>query len=220
MAPVMSLMKPPSELSTTDVENAFVERVYGKLSWVYDLAFGPILQAGRRRALTLMAPGPGTRVLEVGVGTGLSLSLYPKECHVTGIDFSPQMLERAGERVAREGLSAQLFQMDAVDLRFPDASFDVVYAPYVISVVPDPVTVLREMRRVCRPGGQLVILNHFRSTGPVWSRVERWLSPLTVHVGFKADLDREALFAEVGMTPERVEAVNRPRIWSLVIVRT
>jgi hypothetical protein len=64
-----------------------------------------------------------------------------------------------------------------------------------------------------------VILNHFRSTGPVWSRVERWLSPLTVHVGFKADLDREALFAEVGLTPELVEAVNRPRIWSLVIVR-
>jgi len=220
MAPVMSLIKPPGELSVTEVENAFVERVYGKLSWVYDLAFGPILQPGRRRALTLMAPGKGTRVLEVGVGTGIGLSLYPHGCHVTGIDFSPQMLERAGERVAREGLSTQLFQMDAVDLRFPDASFDVVYAPYVISVVPDPVTVLREMRRVCRPGGRLVILNHFRSTGPVWSRVERWLSPLTVHVGFKADLDREALFAEVGMTPERVEAVNRPRIWSLVIVRT
>ena len=216
----MSLIKPPSELSVTEVENAFVERVYGKLSWVYDLAFGPILQEGRRRALTLMAPNPGTKVLEVGVGTGIGLSLYPQECHVTGIDFSPQMLERAGDRVAREGLATQLFQMDAADLRFPDASFDVVYAPYVISVVPDPVTVLREMRRVCRPGGRLVILNHFRSTGPVWSRVERWLSPLTVHVGFKADLDREALFAEVGMTPDHVESVNRPRIWSLVIVRT
>ena len=168
--------------------------------------------------MALMSQAPGTRVLEVGVGTGLNLSLYPRGCHVTGIDFSARMLEHAEERIAREQLDASLFQMDAADLRFPDDSFDVVYAPYVISVVPDPVTVLREMRRVCRPGGRLIILNHFRSTGAVLSRVERWLSPMTVHVGFRADLDREALFAEAGLTPEVVEAVNRPRIWSLVSI--
>jgi phosphatidylethanolamine/phosphatidyl-N-methylethanolamine N-methyltransferase len=217
MAPPMSL-KPNSDLSVTEVENAFVERVYGKMSSVYDLAFGRILQPGRLRAMDVMNPAPGARVLEVGVGTGLSLSLYPSTCHVTGIDFSPRMLERAEERVAREQLNARLFHMDAADLRFPDNSFDVVYAPYVISVVPDPVTVLREMRRVCRPGGRLIILNHFRSSGVVWSRVERWLSPMTVHVGFKADLDRERLFAEVDLTPDFVEAVNHPRIWSLVSV--
>lgn len=214
----MSLLKPPSELSVTEVENAFVERVYGKISSVYDLAFGPVLQPGRRRAMAMMNPAPGTRVLEVGVGTGLNLSLYPRGCQVTGIDFSARMLEHAEERIAREQLEASLFQMDAADLRFPDDSFDVVYAPYVISVVPDPVTVLREMRRVCRPGGRLIILNHFRSCGVVLSRVERWLSPMTVHIGFRADLDRDALFAEVGLTPDAVEAVNHPRIWSLVSV--
>lgn len=215
----MSLMKPPSEVSVAEVENAFVERVYDKISSVYDLAFGPILQPGRLRAMAVMAPGPGTRVLEVGVGTGLSLSLYPKTCQVTGIDFSQPMLDRAEERVAREGLDARLFQMDAADLRFPDNCFDVVYAPYVISVVPDPVTVLREMYRVCAPGGRLIILNHFRSQGPVLSRLERWLSPLTVHVGFKADVDRDALFEEAGVRPSSVELVNRPRMWSLVTVR-
>ncbi len=215
----MSLMKPPSEVSVAEVENAFVERVYDKISSVYDLAFGPIMQPGRLRAMAVMAPGPGTRVLEVGVGTGLNLSLYPKACQVTGIDFSQQMLVRAEERVAREGLRARLFHMDAADLRFPDNSFDVVYAPYLISVVPDPVAVLKEMRRVCAPGGKLIILNHFRSQNAVLSRVERWLSPMTVHVGFKADVDRDALFQEAGVVPCSVERVNRPRIWSLVTVR-
>jgi phosphatidylethanolamine/phosphatidyl-N-methylethanolamine N-methyltransferase len=222
MVPTMSLLKPPSELSATAAENAFVERVYDKIASIYDLAYGPVLQPGRRRAMALLTSldtGPGTRVLEVGVGTGLNLSLYPAHCDVTGIDFSSLMLVKADERIAREGLRARLFQMDAADLRFPDESFDVVYAPYVISVVPDPAAVLREMHRVCRPGGRLLILNHFRSSGAVLSRIERWLSPRTVHIGFKADLDREALFEEVGLTPDSIERVNVPRIWSLITVR-
>lgn len=218
MVPTMSV-KPQSDVSATAAENAFVERVYDKIASIYDLAYGPILQPGRRRAMAVMNPAPGTRVLEVGVGTGLNLSLYPKHCDVTGIDFSSLMLVKADERIAREGLHARLFQMDAADLRFPDDSFDVVYAPYLISVVPDPATVLREMRRVCRPGGRIVILNHFRSTGRIVSRIERWLSPRTVHIGFKSDLEREALFDEVGLVPESIEAVNVPRIWSLITVR-
>lgn len=215
----MRALKPSSSYSVTQTESALVERVYDKLASVYDVAFGPILQPGRRRALAVMNPAPGTRVLEIGVGTGLSLSLYPAGCHVTAIDFSAEMLVRAEERVARHGLQARLLQMDAADLRFPDASFDVVYAPYVISVVSDPVTVLREMHRVCRPGGRLVILNHFRSASPIFSRIERWLSPCTVHVGFKADLDREALFEQLAFQAESIEAVNVPRIWSLITVR-
>ncbi len=215
----MSLLKPPSQLSAVEAENAFVERVYDKIASIYDLAYGPVLQPGRRRAMALMDPAPGTRVLEVGVGTGLNLSLYPRHCDVTGIDFSSLMLVKADERITREGLRARLFQMDAADLRFPDNTFDVVYAPYLISVVPDPATVVREMRRVCRPDGRIVILNHFRSTGAVLSRIERWLSPRTMHIGFKADLDREALFAEVGLVPETMEAVNIPRIWSLITAR-
>ena len=107
---------------------------------------------------------PGDRVLEVGVGTGINAALYPRDCSVTGIDLSSSMLEKARERVARKGVrNVRLLQMDAADLKFADDSFDIVYAPYLISVVPDPVAVAREMRRVCRPGGRIIFLNHFRS---------------------------------------------------------
>jgi phosphatidylethanolamine/phosphatidyl-N-methylethanolamine N-methyltransferase len=206
-----------AQLSVAAVENDFVERVYGKLASVYDLAFGPALHAGRRRAVERMALSPGARILEVGVGTGINVPLYPRDCVVTGIDLSGSMLEKARERVARKGMRhVRLLEMDAADLKFADESFDVVYAPYLISVVPDPVQVAREMGRVCRRGGRTIILNHFLSPNPVLSRLERLMSPFTIHVGFKADLDLPAFLAQTRLTPVSIEKVNVPRIWSLV----
>lgn len=205
------------ELSVAAVENAFVEGVYDKIAKAYDWTFGPTLHPGRLTAIQRMGIQPGDRVLEVGVGTGINLGLYPKDCEVTGIDFSEQMLEKARERVARKHIrNARLLQMDAADLKFADNSFDIVYAPYVISVVPDPVTVAREMRRVCRPGGRVIILNHFLSPNPIMSRVERLISPATVHIGFKADLDLPAFLAQAELEPVSIEKVNLPKWWSLV----
>ena len=106
--------------------------------------------------------------------------------------------------------------MDGADLKFADNSFDVVYAPYLISVVPDPVRVALEMRRVCRPGGRIVILNHFLSSNPLLSRIETLISPFTIHIGFKADLDLPAFLAQADLQPISIEKVNFPRIWSLV----
>jgi phosphatidylethanolamine/phosphatidyl-N-methylethanolamine N-methyltransferase len=204
-------------LSVTAVENDFVEAVYDKLAKVYDLTFGPTLHPGRLQAIQRMDIQPGERVLEVGVGTGINLSLYPKQAMVTGIDFSSSMLEKARERVARKGLrNMRLLQMDAADLKFADDSFDIVYAPYLISVVPDPVKVAREMRRVCRPGGRIIFLNHFLSPNPALSRAERLISPFTIHIGFKADLDLPAFLAQADLQPVSIEKVNVPRIWSLV----
>jgi len=206
-----------AQLSVAAVENDFVAGVYEKLASVYDLAFGPTLQPGRLRALKRMGIGDGERVLEVGVGTGINLPLYPKGCGVTGIDFSSSMLEKARERVSRMGRrNFRLLQMDAADLKFADHAFDIVYAPYLISVVPDPVKVAREMRRVCRPGGQIIFLNHFLSPHPMLSRVERLISPFTIHIGFKADLDLPAFLAQADLQPVSIEKVNVPRIWSLV----
>ncbi len=155
-------------LSVTAVENDFVARVYENLASVYDFTFGPALHPGRMQAIQRMGIRPGDRVLEVGVGTGINAALYPRDCTVTGIDLSGPMLEKARERVARKGIrNVRLLEMDAADLKFADNTFDIVYAPYLISVVPDPVAVVREMRRVCRPGGRIVILNHFRSAGRI-----------------------------------------------------
>jgi phosphatidylethanolamine/phosphatidyl-N-methylethanolamine N-methyltransferase len=204
-------------LSVTAVENDFVERVYEKLANVYDLIFGPTLHPGRLVARDQMGIRPGDRILEVGVGTGINTSLYPGNCHITGIDLSTSMLDKARERVARQGLTnVRLLEMDAANLTFADNSFDIVYAPYLVSVVPDPVKVVREMRRVCRNDGKIIVLNHFRSANPVLSRIERAISPLTVHIGFKSDLDLPGFLAQADLQPISIKKVNFPRIWSLV----
>ena len=204
-------------LSVAAVENAFVENVYDKLAKVYDLFFGPTLHPGRLQAIDRMSIQAGERVLEVGVGTGINLSLYPREADVTGIDFSSSMLEKARERAARpDAAPVRLLQMDAAAMRFADDAFDIVYAPYLISVVPDPVKVAQEMRRVCRPGGRIIFLNHFLSPNPILSRIERLMSPATIHIGFKSDLDLPAFLAQAGLEPVSIEKVNWPRIWSLV----
>jgi phosphatidylethanolamine/phosphatidyl-N-methylethanolamine N-methyltransferase len=127
------------------------------------------------------------------------------------------MLEKARDRMARKGIrNVRLLEMDAADLKFPDGSFDIVYAPYVISVVPDPVAVVREMQRVCRPGGRIILLNHFRSPNPVLASIERAISPFTVHIGFKSDLDLPAFLAQAALHPVSIEKVNLARLWSLI----
>jgi phosphatidylethanolamine/phosphatidyl-N-methylethanolamine N-methyltransferase len=207
-------------LSVTAVENDFVARVYENIAFFYDWTFGPALHPGRMQALARMGIKPGDKVLEVGIGTGINAGLYPRDCAVTGIDLSASMLEKARERVDRKGLdNVRLLEMDAADLKFADNTFDIVYAPYVISVVPDPVAVAREMRRVCRPGGRIIILNHFRSRNTLGAFMERLISPLTLHIGFTADLDLPAFLAQAHLEPISIEKVNIPRIWSLVTCR-
>jgi phosphatidylethanolamine/phosphatidyl-N-methylethanolamine N-methyltransferase len=130
------------------------------------------------------------------------------------------MLAKARERLARKRVrNVRLMEMDAASLTFDDDTFDIVYAPYVISVVPDPVAVVREMRRVCRPGGRIIILNHFRSSNPLLASIERAISPFTVHIGFKSDLDLPAFLAQAELRPLSIEKVGAPRIWSLVTCR-
>jgi phosphatidylethanolamine/phosphatidyl-N-methylethanolamine N-methyltransferase len=204
-------------LSVTAVENDFVARVYENIAWFYDLTFGPALHPGRVDAIERMGIKPGDRVLEVGVGTGINAALYPPDCAVTGIDFSSSMLEKAHDRIARKGVrNVRLLQMDAQNMKFADDSFDIVYAPYVISVVPDPVAVTREMHRVCRPGGKIIILNHFRSKSRLGSWLETIIAPFTLYLGFKSDLDLPAFLVQANLKPVSIEKVNVPRIWSLV----
>jgi phosphatidylethanolamine/phosphatidyl-N-methylethanolamine N-methyltransferase len=204
-------------LSVTVVETDFVARVYENIAWFYDAFFGPTLHPGRVQAIRRLGIAPGDRVLEVGVGTGINACLYPSDCHVTGIDFSAPMLEKARERFARKGVeNVRLQEMDAASLKFASDTFDIVYAPYVISVVADPVAVVREMQRVCKPGGRIVVLNHFRSKNRAGAWMERIIAPFTLHLGFKSDLDLPAFIAQSNLKPVSIEKVNYPPIWSLV----
>lgn len=199
------------------LSNARIEDVYARLTPVYDLVFGPVLQPGRAAAIARMELQSWDRVLEVGVGTGLGTTLYPDTCEITGIDLSAEMLARARARVVREHLShVRLLEMDASDLMFADDSFDVVYAPYTISAVPDPIGVAREMRRVCRHGGRILFLSHFRSSTPLLAALERLALPLTLRFGFQSDLDLPSFLDESGLSAASVEKVNVPKIWSLV----
>jgi len=221
----MALFEPHSDandistraLSVTVVQTDFVARVYENIAWFYDLFFGPTLHPGRVQAIQRMGIAPGDRLLEVGVGTGINACLYPRACKVTGIDLSASMLEKARERFARKGVkNVRLHEMDAAELKFADDTFDIVYAPYVISVVPDPVAVVREMLRVCRPGGRIIFLNHFRSENRAGAWLERAIAPFTVHLGFKSDVDLPAFLAQANLNPVSIEKVNFPPIWSLV----
>ena len=206
-------------LSVTNVGTEFVERVYQNIAKVYDYTYGPTLHPGRIEAIEKMRIRPGTRVLEVGVGTGINLGMYPRTAKITGIDLSSRMLEKANKRIAEKGLSnCDVLEMDATKMTFADNSYDVVYAPYVISVVPDPVAVAKEMYRVCRPGGRVVILNHFKSFNPIMSKIETAISPMTVHIGFTADLDLPKFLEQADLRPKSIEKVNVPKIWTLITV--
>jgi phosphatidylethanolamine/phosphatidyl-N-methylethanolamine N-methyltransferase len=199
--------------------NALIQLIYLRLARVYDFFFGAILQPGRERAVRSIAPRPGLRVLELGIGTALTAPFYRADWIVVGVDLSPAMLTRAQQRITKLGLrqSVHLCVGDGARLPFSDESFDVVLAPYVMSVVPDPTSVGRELGRVCRPSGQIILVNHFLSRDPLGAKLERWISPLTTRLaGFHTDLPLPALLRASGLTPVEVTAVNVPRIWKVV----
>jgi phosphatidylethanolamine/phosphatidyl-N-methylethanolamine N-methyltransferase len=197
-----------------------VEKVYGVLATVYDGFFDWALGPGRRRAVARLAVAPGERVLEVGVGTGLSLPQYPAGCEVVGIDISEPMLERARTRLS--GLAradVRLERMDARAIGFPDAHFDKVLAPFVISVVPDPDRVLAEMVRICRPGGTIIVVNKFQSASRVLAAFERLATPLSTWVGFRLDLPVETVTRTAGVRLVHQERVNLFGLWRLLEFR-
>ncbi len=195
----------------------YVEKVYDGYSRFYDLIFGKVFHSGREMAPELLDLKPGAQLLEVGVGTGLSLPMLPKDIEITGIDLSQKMLDQAAKRVERLGLKhVQLMKMDATKQSFAENSFDRVLAAYIISVVPDPVSVVNEMKRVCRPDGYLVFLNHFHSENPVKGFLEKIISPLCYRIGFNTDLNLRDLMKKCDLEIETLESIDFLGNWKAV----
>ena len=180
-----------------------VQKSYARWAHVYDNSFGVVTQTGRRRAVAVINRGSGS-VLEVGVGTGLALPLYRPHLEVTGIDFSRDMLAKAQRRVDEEKLThvKELRQMDARKLDFPDDHFDTVAAMHVLSVVPDPQQVMAEIARVTRPGGRVVISNHFSSGAGVMGWIEKNSASLANLLGWHPDFELETILQEPDLVIE------------------
>ena len=170
-----------------------IKSAYRRWAPVYDHTFGVVASEGRKHAVEMINNTSG-KVLEVGVGTGLSLPAYKRSLEIVGIDLSKEMLDKARERVSEEGLTnvKGLHEMDAGQLEFPDQSFDTVVAMFVMTVVPDPEKVMRELSRVCRPGGEVMIVNHFSTEEGVRGWVERRMAPFGDKLGWRPvfDVDR------------------------------
>lgn len=184
----------PTPRSSLDADA--VRAAYRRWAGIYDAAFGGVSAIGRRRAVAMVNRLPGARVLEVGVGTGLALPHYLPGKRVTGIDLSAEMLTRARTRVLQRRLPNVdgLLEMDAEAMAFPDSGFDIAVAMFVASVVPHPRELLAEMRRVVRPGGHLLFVNHFAAeAGPRWW-IEWALAPASRALGWHPDFAPAALF--------------------------
>ena len=193
-------------------------RTYRLFSGSYDVVFGPVFHPGRKEAVRLVNERPSQRILEVGVGTGLSLPYFRADSQLTGIDVSAEMLAKARRRVERKRLShvAGLHLMDAEHLEFDDNSFDAVLALYVASVVPSPARFAAEMRRVCIPGGTIVLVNHFTSDNWALRFMEKRLAHLARHIGFHADFPLDRFLADSCLAVREIRPSNLFGYWRLL----
>ena len=173
---------------TDTLDRATIEKAYARWAPVYDVVFGKVFERGRLASIEA-AERIGGRILEVGVGTGISLPDYARTNRIVGIDISAPMLRKAAERVAEHGLSnvESLAVMDAKHLAFPDNAFDVIVAQYVITAVPDPEATLDEFARVLKPGGEIILVNHLGAESGFRRAFEQGFSPLARRLGWSPE---------------------------------
>ena len=206
----------PSPKSALDA--AAVKAAYRRWASVYDALFGSVSAFGRKRAVEAVNALPGTQVLEVGVGTGLALPYYRANKRITGIDLSGDMLERARQRVRRMKLSnvENLLEMDAEATQFADGTFDVAVAMFVASVVPHPRALLAELKRVVKPGGHILFVNHFLATGGVRLAVEKGMARASRSLGWHPDFAMESLLPPEDLARATITPVPPAGLFTLV----
>lgn len=194
-----------------------IKKIYARYSRIYDAIFSRWFSPRQRHVIRNLDLKPGQHVLDVGVGTGISLPLYPKDVRVTGVDLSREMLREAQKKVSSYRLDrVDLLEMDAGHLAFPDHTFDVVIAAFVITVVPDPIRFLAEVRRVSKADGRIIIINHFQSENKVMARLEKWAAPLCAKIGWHSDLALDYLVQQANLQIERMYSFSKIDLWKVV----
>ncbi len=195
-----------------------VVKIYDRWGKFYDFVFKHVFNEGRNVGVDLLDLKPSEKLLEVGVGTGLSLPLYPRTAEIAAIDISSKMLEKAREKIERMGLAnVRLGVMDAQNMTYEDDSFDCVIACYVVSAAPDPARVVSEISRVCKPGGRIVFINHFKSNSLLLAKFEELINGVCKKFGWETTLDIEPLLEANDITLKRQERVNIFDYWRAVL---
>ncbi|MBI5178409.1 MAG: methyltransferase domain-containing protein [Nitrospinae bacterium] len=199
------------------MEYESIKRIYHNYSNVYDFLFKHVFFPRQRHAILSMDIQPNEKILDVGIGTGLTLPIYPQHCQVTGIDLSRSMLEKARKKKEKHSLHhVTLLEMDACNLEFEDDSFDQVIATFVVSVVPDPVKAVREMKRVCKPNRPITLVNHFRSTKKLIAMGEDLVDPVCRKLGWRSTLALDSLAREAGLTVRSSIKMKKFDPWTIV----
>ncbi len=182
------------------MEEKSTRTIYDVWAHFYDLIWLPIVHRRSRKAFEHMELQPHDKVLDIGIGTGLALATYPSYVSVTGVDLSEGMLQKARKRMQDQGMNwVHLALANALELPFEENSFDHVVLSHVVTVVSDPVELIKETQRVTRPGGKIVIINHFQSSNRFFAMLEKWICPITEHLGWKSDLCLDDLIRDTGL---------------------
>lgn len=197
---------------------AHESKLYSEFAPIYDKVFGKIFYSRLREVIWALHVFPGATVLELGAGTGISFPAYPRHCEVTGIDLAPDMLERAQEKITENGWShVRILEMDALNLQFPENSFDYVMAFHVVTVVPDPIRMMEEAKRVCRPGGKIVIVNHFTTDVPVLGSFTEALDPITRRLGWRTKLRLRPFIEATELKVEQVYKLSKFSLYTVLV---
>jgi phosphatidylethanolamine/phosphatidyl-N-methylethanolamine N-methyltransferase len=201
------------------MQESSTKKIYDVHSMFYDATFGRLVKRRIERAIHHMNIGDSDLVLDLGIGTGVSLNYYPQRGHVVGVDLSAGMLREARKKIRERGLThTSVFQANALQLPFGDSTFDHVFISHVISVVSDPIQLVKEAQRVAKPGARIVIVNHFQSTNRFLALVEKWLCPLCTKLGWRSDLALNDLIKRTGVEVDYRYKLESIDLWETVVI--
>jgi phosphatidylethanolamine/phosphatidyl-N-methylethanolamine N-methyltransferase len=199
---------------------AHESKIYSEFAPLYDKVFGKIFYSRLEQVIDNLDIPPGAKILEVGAGTGTSFPAYPTHCEVTGIDLAPDMLARARQKIQENGWShLKVIEMNALDLKFPDNTFDYVMAFHVVTVVPDPVRMIAEAKRVCKASGKIVVVNHFTSDFPLLGSLTEALDPITRWLGWRTDLKLKPFIETTGLSVEKIYKLSKASLYTVLLGR-